>query len=261
MSIDFHIVDDAIAHIVINRPGRHNALDVEHDRALADAWRRYDKDAQLKVAVLSGEGGRAFCTGADIGDYLPHRRRMAASAAPTSIVSFGGLTGVQDVAKPTIAAIDGFCVAGGLELALACDIRVATFESSFALPEVKLGILPGGGGTQRLAKVAGLGVAMQMILTGDTVDATFALKHGLVTELVSKTELLSAALALARQIARNGPLAVIAARRSVLASYGDALEGGLQTESQLQRELLLTSDSNEGVTAYAERRPPLYTGT
>jgi enoyl-CoA hydratase/carnithine racemase len=152
-------------------------------------------------------------------------------------------------------------VAGGLELALACDIRVATFESSFALPEVKLGILPGGGGTQRLAKVAGLGVAMQMILTGDTVDATFALKHGLVTELVSKTELLSAALALARQIARNGPLAVIAARRSVLASYGDALEGGLQTESQLQRELLLTSDSNEGVTAYAERRPPLYTGT
>lgn len=132
MSIDFQIIDNAIAHIEINRPDRHNALDVGHDCALAGAWQRFNDDPRLKVAILSGTGGRAFCTGADIGDYLPYRRQLAASDAPDSIISFGGLTGAQDVAKPTIAAIDGFCVAGGLELALACDIRIATPESALA---------------------------------------------------------------------------------------------------------------------------------
>lgn len=261
MPIDFHVIDDAIARIVIRRPERHNALDVEHDRALADAWQRYNGDERLKVAILSGHGGRAFCTGADIGDYLPHRRLIASSQAPTSIISFGGLTGAHDVAKPTIAAIDGFCVAGGLELALACDLRVATPESSFALPEVRWGILPGGGGTQRLAKVVGLGVAMRMILTGDTVDSAFALRHGLVTELVTRDNLDGTALALARQIAKNGPLAVRSARQSVFAGYGDALANGLLDESRLQRELLLSRDSHEGVAAFSERRPPSYTGT
>ncbi|WP_439685572.1 3-hydroxypropionyl-coenzyme A dehydratase [Cupriavidus oxalaticus] len=260
MSIVFNIIDNTIAHIVINRPERHNSLDVEHDEALAGAWRRYNGDPQLKVAILSGAGGRAFCTGADIGDYLPYRRRLAASDAPTSVISFGGMTGANDIAKPTIAAIDGFCVAGGLELALACDIRIATPESRFGLPEVRLGILPGGGGTQRLAKVAGLGVAMRMILTGDTFDADFALGHGLVTELVSRDALEPAALAIARQIAGNGPLAVAAARRAVLASYGAGLEETLLDESALQRQLLMTRDSHEGIAAFSERRAAAYTG-
>jgi enoyl-CoA hydratase/carnithine racemase len=261
MSIDFQIIDHAIAGIVINRPERHNALDVEHDRALASAFQRFNDDPKLKVAILSGNGGRAFCTGADIGDYLPYRREVAASNATTGIVSFGGLTGDRDVTKPVIAAIDGFCVAGGLELALACDIRIATFDSQFALPETRLGILPGGGGTQRLAKVAGLGVAMRMILTGDTFDANFALNHGIVTELVSKEALESGALMIARRIVGNGPLAVLAARRAVLASGELALEDGLLLEAKLQRELLLTHDSHEGVTAFTERRTPAYTAS
>lgn len=261
MSIDYQIIDHAIAHIVINRPERHNALDVEHDRALAGALRRFDENAQLQIAILSGSGGRAFCTGADIGDYLPYRREIAASYAPTTTISFGGLTGAQDVAKPTIAAIDGLCMAGGLELALACDIRIATFDSHFALPETRLGILPGGGGTQRLAKVAGLGVAMRMILTGDTFDANFALSHGLVTELVSREELQRSAFTIARRIVGNGPLAVLAARRAVIASYELTLEDGLFLEAKLQRELLLTHDSYEGVAAFSERRPPLYIGS
>jgi len=260
MPIDFQIIDGAIAHIIINRSGRHNALDVEHDRALASAWQRYSEDPQLKAAILSGHGGKAFCTGADIGDYLPFRRNLAASQEPTSIISFGGLTGAQDVVKPTIAAIDGFCMAGGLELALACDIRVATPQSRFGLPEVKLGILPGGGGTQRLARVAGMGVAMRMILTGDTFDATFALNNGLVCELVPPEGLHEAALAIARSIAQNGPLAVMAAREAVLASYGSAVESGLLRESQLQRGLLLTRDSHEGVIAFMQRRQPSYSG-
>jgi enoyl-CoA hydratase/carnithine racemase len=259
MSIDFRIIDGAIAHIVINRPERHNALDVEHDRALASAWQRYGEDPTLRAAVLSGSGGKAFCTGADIGDYLPFRRELAASQAPTAIVSFGGMTGVREIAKPTIAAIDGFCVAGGLELALACDIRLATPASRFALPEVKLGILPGGGGTQRLAKVAGLGVAMRMILTGDTFDAPFALQHGLVSELVPQENLEESAFSIARTIVQNGPLAVVAAREAVLAGYGPTLEDGLLREAELQRGLLLTRDAQEGVAAFTGRRPPAYT--
>ncbi len=260
MSIEFQIIDDAVARIVINRPQQHNALDVEHDRALAEAWQRFNADPELKVAILCGQGGRAFCTGADIRDYLPYRRRLAASQEPTSIVSFGGLTGAHDVGKPTIAAIDGFCIAGGLELALACDIRIATHSSSFGLPEARLGILPGGGGTQRLAKVVGLGVAMRMILTGDTFDSAFALNHGLVTELVSGVELEQAAFAIARRLAGNGPLAVAAARRSVLTSYALSIEEGLLGESALQRQLLLTRDAQEGVAAFSERRPAAYTG-
>lgn len=260
MPIDFEVIDHTIAHIIINRPERHNALDVAHDRDLASAWQRYDADPQLKVAILSGGGEQAFCTGADIGDYLPYRRTLAKKDAPTSIISFGGLTGPRDVSKPTIAAIGGLCMAGGLELALACDIRIASVESRFALPETKWGILPGGGGTQRLAKLAGLGVAMRMILTAETFDADFALNHGLVTELVLKAELVQTALSIARKIVKNGPLAVAAARQAILASEDLPLDQGLLQEAELQRELLLTNDAREGVAAFSERRPPIYTG-
>lgn len=260
MPIDFQIVDQVVARIVIDRPERHNALDVAHDRALAEAWQRYNDDPRLRVAILSGAGRQAFCTGADIHDYLPHRQAMAASPAPASIVSFGGLTGVRDVVKPTIAAIDGFCVAGGLELALACDIRIASFNARFGLPEVKLGILPGGGGTQRLARIVGLGVAMQMVLTGDTVDASFALERGLVSTLVDSDVLHPTALAIALRIAANAPLAVGAARHAVRMSQDLGLGEGLLQEAQLQRELLRTEDAREGVAAFSQRRAPIYTG-
>lgn len=260
MSIDFQIVDQVVARIVIHRPERHNALDVAHDRALAEAWQRYNDDPRLRVAILSGAGRQAFCTGADIRDYLPYRQDIAAHEGPASVISFGGLTGAHDVRKPTIAAIDGFCIAGGLELALACDIRIASFASRFGLPEVGLGILPGGGGTQRLARVVGLGVAMRMVLTGDTFDADFALERGLVTSLVDSDALEPAALAIALRIARNGPLAVMAARRAVLMSQDLGLEDGLLQEARLQRELLRTEDAREGVAAFSQRRTPRYTG-
>lgn len=149
---------------------------------------------------------------------------------------------------------------GTLVLALASDIRIATAESHFALPEVRLGILPGGGGTQRLAKVVGLGVAMRMILTGDTFDANFALGHGLVSERAPRDALEQVALAIARRIAGNGPLPVVAARRAVMASYDEGLEDSLLEESVLQRQLLLTRDADEGIAAFTERRTAAYSG-
>ncbi|WP_227247533.1 enoyl-CoA hydratase/isomerase family protein [Paraburkholderia caribensis] len=260
MSIDFKIIDQSIAHITINRPERLNSLDVQHDRSLANVWKRFNENPDLKVAILTGAGGRAFCTGADILDYIPHRRRMAEHQSGNAAVSFGGLTADNDVTKPTIAAIDGFCVAGGLELALACDIRIATHSARFALPEVKWGILPGGGGTQRLGKIVGLGVAMRMILTGDEISAEVALNNGLVTDVVDRHELHDVALDIARRIVSNGPLAVAAARQAVLASFEVPLFHGLAQEAELQRHLLLTDDAREGVAAFSERRKPRYIG-
>ena len=260
MSIDFRIIKRNIAHITINRPERLNALDREHDRALAAAWTRFNEDPDLKVAVLTGSGERAFCTGADILDYLPYRQRIAESQADVAPISFGGLTGDRDVAKPTIAAIDGFCVAGGLELALACDIRIATYDARFALPEVRWGILPGGGGTQRLGKIVGLGLAMRMILTGDEIGADVALRCGLVSDLVEKRDLESTALAIAERIMKNGPLAVVAARQALLESFELSLKQGLTREAELQRKLLLSHDATEGVAAFAAKRQPIYGG-
>jgi enoyl-CoA hydratase/carnithine racemase len=260
MPIDFEIINQHIAHITINRPERLNALDVEHDRLLAAAWQRFNKDAELKVAILTGHGGRAFCTGADIQDYIPYRRRLAASQGGQGVISFGGLTAHQDVVKPTIAAIDGFCMAGGLELALACDIRIATHDARFALPEVQWGILSGAGGTQRLGKIVGLGVAMRMILTGDEIGADRALSCGLITDVVEKPQLQDAAIAIADRITRNGPLAVAAARQALLASFELPMEQGLDKEAQLQRDLMLSRDAAEGVAAFSAKRQPKYSG-
>jgi enoyl-CoA hydratase/carnithine racemase len=162
--------------------------------------------------------------------------------------------------EPTIAAIDGFCVAGGLELALACDIRIATRAARFALPEVRWGILPGGGGTQRLGKIVGLGVAMRMIMTGDEIGADFALRCGLITDLVEKQELEYIALIIANRIVKTGPLAVVAARQALLASFELPMSQGLAKEAELQRNLLLTDDAAEGVAAFSARRQPEYSG-
>ncbi|MHC6225589.1 enoyl-CoA hydratase/isomerase family protein [Pseudomonas sp. X10] len=260
MSIDFEIINQHIARITINRPERLNALDVEHERVLAAAWKRFDSDPSLKVAILMGAGGRAFCTGADILDYLPYRRRIAESQGYQGTVSFGGLTADREVAKPTIAAIDGFCIAGGLELALACDIRIATPTARFGLPEVRWGIMPGGGGTQRLGKVIGLGAAMRMVLTGDEISADTALAYGLVTDLTEKSELENTAVAIANRIIKNAPLAVAAARHALLASFELTMEAGLAKESELQGQLLLTHDAAEGVAAFSEKRYPHYRG-
>lgn len=260
MPIDFKVINQNIAHIVINRPERLNALDVEHERALAAAWKRFNTDSGLKVAILTGSGERAFCTGADILDYIPHRRRIAESQGEQGTISFGGLTAIRDVMKPTIAAIDGFCVAGGLELALACDIRIATPDARFGLPEVRWGIIPGGGGTQRLGKIVGLGVAMKMILTGNEISADAALNCGLVTDLVEKSELENTAIAIADRIVKNGPLAVAAARQALFASFELPMEQGLAKEAELQRHLLLTDDAAEGVAAFSEKRHPKYQG-
>jgi enoyl-CoA hydratase/carnithine racemase len=256
MSIDFER-KGTIALITINRPEAMNALDLEHDRALAEAWKTFEADARLLVAILTGAGGKSFCSGGDLKTYMPWRRSVALHGSE-STVSFGGMTLVGEITKPVIAAIQGYCIAGGLELAMACDMRVCTPDSRFALAEVRWGVLPGGGGTQRLPRLVPVGYALEMILTGESIDAQRAERIGLVNHVVTADVLLDTAFTIAERIAANGPVAVKAAKRSVLLGLERSLAEGLALEGRLQNQLLQTDDADEGLRAFAERRPPKY---
>lgn len=249
--------------VTIDRPEALNALDAATRAALIDEWRRFRDDDTLRVAVLTGAGERAFCAGADmkeIGDYYrsmtPLERRERGEREP----GLAGLTRNLDPRKPVIAAINGTCLAGGLELALACDIRVAADHAMFGLPEVSRGILPGAGGTQRLPRVLPLGVAMEMILSGAPIDAAAALRWGLVSRVVPVADLMGCALEIANRIAANGPLAVRAARDAVHQGASLPLDQALRLEQFHAEPLRQSDDAREGVQAFIEKRNPQFSG-
>ncbi|MEH2548926.1 enoyl-CoA hydratase/carnithine racemase [Bradyrhizobium sp. AZCC 2262] len=256
MPIDFER-KGAIALVTINRPDAMNALDVEHDQALAEAWKEFETDPTLLVAILTGAGGRAFCSGGDLKTYMPWRRDIALRGKESTI-SFGGMTLAGEITKPVIAAVHGHCIAGGLELAMACDIRICTPDSRFGLAEVRWGVLPGGGGTQRLPRLVPMGYALEMILTGETIDAERAERIGLVNRIVGADVLLDTAFAIAERVAANGPLAVKAAKQAIHDGLDRSLQDGLALEGTLQKRLLQTADAEEGLRAFAERRRPVY---
>lgn len=254
---------DGILILTIDRPAARNALDAATRAALLDAWRRFRDDDTLRVAVLTGAGEAAFCAGADlkeIGAYYrsmtPVQRREHGEREP----GLGAITRNFDVRKPTIAAINGACLAGGLELALACDVRVAAEHARFGLPEVCRGILPAAGGTQRLARALPLGVALEMILSGAPIDAEAALRWGLVSHLVPAAGLMDCALEIARRIAANGPLAVRAARDAVFQGLSLPLDQALRLEQLHAEPLRQSRDAAEGVRAFVEKRAPNFTG-
>ena len=178
MTILCSMAADGVGLITINRPDRLNCVDVETDAALRAAWAWAERTREVRCIVLTGAGDRAFCTGADIAEYLPELRRRGAENADDG--TFGGLTRSWPTGKPVIAAINGLALGGGLELALACDIRLASAAARFALPEVRWGIIAGGGGVTRLPRLISPSMAAEMLLTGEPVDAEAALRHGLV---------------------------------------------------------------------------------
>jgi len=253
----------AVLIVTLDRPETRNALNAEMRESLLAHWRRFRDDETLSVAVLTGAGEAAFCAGADLGEIgeyyramTPIERREHGERAP----GLGGLTRNFDPRKPVIAAINGACLAGGLELALACDIRIAATHASFGLPEVRRGILPGAGGTQRLPRAVPLGVALEMILTGAPVEADAALRWGLVSRLTPSAELMTCALELAERIAGNGPLAVRAARDAVYQGIDVPLDQGLRTEQFHAEPLRQSDDAAEGVRAFLEKRQPRFQG-
>lgn len=249
--------------VIIDRPEARNALNRAMSRALVETWEQFREDASLRVAVLTGAGEQSFCAGADlkeIGEYYrsmsPIARRERGEREP----GLGGITRNLDPGKPVIAAINGHCLAGGLELALACDLRVAAEHAMFGLPEVHWGLMPGAGGTQRLARAIPLAIAAEMILTADPIDAGRALAVGLVNRIVPATRLIDEALALARRIARNAPLAVQAARMAMRRGLHLPLEEGLRLEQFYAEPLRASEDVQEGLRAFAEKREPSFRG-
>jgi enoyl-CoA hydratase/carnithine racemase len=251
-------VDGPVVLITIDREEARNALDPEHNDALAAAFADFEADPALRVAVLTGAGDTTFSAGADLKRLVPtFRDAVRGGAEPPWII--GGITEGSGV-KPRIAAVNGQALAGGLEMALACDIRLAAPNATLGLAETRWAIIPGAGGTQRLPRAIPLGAAMEMILTGDPIDAAEAYRLGLVNRVVPLDELRPAAMRLGHTIAERGPLAVAAARRAVLDGLGTPLEAGMVAERRLFLEIMRTEDAVEGSTAFTEKRPPVYRG-
>jgi enoyl-CoA hydratase/carnithine racemase len=248
----------AVAVVTIDRPEAMNSLDPEHNAALTAAFDRIEHDDELRVAVLTGAGATSFCAGADLKTMIPPMRdAVRAGQEPPWVL--GGITD-RDYPKPLIAAVNGHALAGGTELALACDIRLASPNARFGLAETRWAIIPGAGGTIRLPRAVPLGPAMEIILTGDPVDAVQAERWGLVNRIVEQDALLDAAVALATTIASRGPLAVRAAKASVLDGLSASVADGMAMERRRFLEVMRTDDAVEGSTAFAEKRPPVYRG-
>lgn len=257
MSIDCQVSPDGIALITINRPERHNALDAEHYEALSAAWMRVRDDAEIRCAVVTGAGDRAFSSGADLRSFIGRQQEpQELWLTQRNALLNRGL----EVWKPVVAAVNGLCLGGGTTLMLATDIRVAAEHASFALSEVMRGIIPANGGTQRVLAQLPHAIAMEMLLTGQRMDAATALRWGLINQVVPAAELLDAAMAYARRIAANAPLAVQAAKELALRSRDMDLPTGLRMEQFVNRQLQDTNDAREGRDAFVGKRAAVFKG-
>ena len=242
--------------LTLNRPDKRNALNGPLRCALLGALDAAARDTAIRAIVLTGAGDKAFVAGADIGEFEGRSPvdQYRVMKQPTVFDA------VERIAKPVVAAINGFCLGGGMELALACDIRIASTGARFGQPEVNLGIIPGGGGTQRLPRIVGLGAALRMILTGDLIDAGEAQRLRLVEEVVAPEALLPRAIAIAEMIAAKSPVAVAAAKEATRAAVSLPLEEGLKLETALFQLCFASEDKVEGVRAFMEKRTPNFPG-
>ena len=250
------------AFITIRRAGVMNALGPAQQAEMVGVWEAFRDDGEAWVAIVTGEGERAFCAGADLKTYTPElgRRDIYDLRQDADRVGFGGITRGLNIWKPIIAAVNGYALAGGLELALACDIRIASDNAVFGCSEVRRGFHHCDGGTVRLPLIVGLGNALRMLLTGEQIGADEALRIGLVSEVTTPEGLMPAAQRYADVIAANGPLGVRSAKESMIRSLGRALEDALRFENVLFSTLTRTEDFVEGPRAFAEKRPPEWKG-
>ena len=245
-----------VAIITINRPEKRNALNIKTREEGAALIEELGADDSVGVVVITGAGEKAFIAGADIAEFagrtaMKQRDVMVARSLFNAIDSFP---------KPVIAMINGYCLGGGCELALACDIRIASENASFGQPEINLGIIPGGGGTQRLTRLVGEGKAMEMILTGEIIDAKTAHAIGLVNHVVPLAELEARTLEIANRIAEKGPIALSLAKEAIKIASRSNLDEGLRREVDLFALLFSTEDKDEGVSAFLEKRKPIFKG-
>lgn len=255
MAIDYD-KDNSIAIFTINRPEAANSMNVQAFEELHDALIDFRDDDKLLAGIITGSGEKAFCSGVDIKDFLPFVKRTASRPwlVPANMIRR------LDLWKPIIAAINGVALGGGLEIALGCDIRIASENAVLGLPEVTLGVFPGGGSTQRLPRLIPPGIAAEMLLTGKRIDAQEAYRIGLVNKVVSPAEVLPASRALAETICQAAPLAVRAVKEAMIRGSNMTLEEGLRLEESFTQYITSTRDFAEGIRAYTEKRKPQYRG-
>jgi enoyl-CoA hydratase len=242
--------------VTVNRPDKLNALNVQTRLELLAAFNALGTDDEVRVVVITGAGDKAFIAGADIGEFagksaLEEREIMRNSRA---------FDAMEDFPKPVIAMINGYALGGGCELAMACDIRIASAKARLGQPEIKLGIIPGGGGTQRLPRLVGEGKAMELILTGDMIDASEACSLGLVNHVFAPEELEAKTMEMAGRIAEMSPVALRLAKQAVKTAARTDLRTGLESESDLFALAFTSEDKEEGIRAFLEKRKPDFRG-
>lgn len=245
-----------VAIITINRPEKRNALNIKTREEGAAVLAELRGDDSVGVVVITGAGDKAFIAGADIAEFAG---RTAISQRAV-MVGRSLFTAIDTFSKPIVAMINGYCLGGGCEVALACDIRIASENASFGQPEINLGIIPGGGGTQRLTRLVGEGKAMEMILTGEIIDARTAFAIGLVNHVVPLEQLEAKTMEIANRIAEKGPISVSLAKEAVKIAARSNLDEGLRREVDLFALCFSTADKDEGVNAFLEKRPPVFRG-
>ncbi len=253
----------AVRLITISRPEKMNSLDFAANDALVAAWREFDADDAARVAVVTGAGDQAFCAGADLKSYT---MRFAATPAPefrrryTNGPGFGGITRNLDVFKPIVAAVNGFAISGGFELALACDLRFCSPNAEFALQDAKWGFHACDGGLIRLPQIVGLGNAMEIILSGERIGADHAYRIGLVNRIYPQAELLPQTLAYAEMLASRSPLSHAFAKEVVKRAVGLPIDEALRLESRSFYDVGQTDDLAEGTASFRERREAKFKG-
>lgn len=269
MAIHYQQPDEHIVLITIDRPPR-NALDIYHFRDLANAWRRFRDDTDAWVAVVTG-AGEAFCVGADLKEYIPQVTELQKEIAAGNVTEIDGCR-LSDgtfavlrppkaqIYKPIIAAVNGYCTAGGMEMLCGTDIRLASPEAQFAVMEPKRGLFAGGGTTVRLPRQMPYPLAMEFLLCADLIPAERALEMGLINRIVAGDELTETAIEVARGIAANAPLAIQATKESVVRGMALSYEEALDLESELAGRVFQSEDAKEGPAAFAAKRPPVWQG-
>ncbi len=250
--------DASIAHIRVNRPEKRNALNGSTRVEIAHALEDTRTDPDVRVLILSGSGEKSFIAGSDLNEL--------SAFSPLQLEKFLSTLGQRlytqfaELEKPTIAMIQGLCLGGGLELALACDIRITSDDSKFGQPEILLGIIPGGGGTQRLTKLVGAGLAKELIFTGAVIDANEALRIGLVNRVCPPSQLEKLTSDMALRISKQSPLALKWAKKSIAMGQEVSLSAGLAYEAMVECLLFTSKDRTEGMQAFFEKRSPSFSG-
>ena len=249
-------IDAGIVLLTLNRPEKRNALDPKTWEEIQKAVKQCRADKQVKVLIITGAGGKAFASGADI-NALRQRKTLETLES----ISQDVLNDIENLSKPVIAAIDGFALGGGCELAMACDIRIATERSKLGQPEVNLGLIPGAGGTQRLQRLVGIGKAKELIFTGDIIGADEAKTIGLVNQVVENPDdLLPKAREMAHKICAKGPVAVAMSKAAINVGANTDIYSGLMFEKFAQTIAFSTQDRIEGTSAFLEKRKPDFKG-